>query len=166
MRKPFSKRLGYRSQPKEITVWEDAPENLRHFVLDMAGHMGHGPSAIRYLICSVLHVRPDPSNWSEYPNIWGEAQELVYGCDWFKFYDFVEALYQSLEESANKEYASDEVKERVTTFQNSLNEFFVDGGIGWQMVEGEIVTRGTEAFEANVDTAVEALESAGRVTWK
>jgi hypothetical protein len=35
-KKPFSKRYGYMSQPKEITVWEDAPENLRHFVLDTA----------------------------------------------------------------------------------------------------------------------------------
>jgi len=24
------------------------------------------------------------------PNVWGEAQELTYGCEWFKFYDFVE----------------------------------------------------------------------------
>jgi hypothetical protein len=57
--------------------------------------MGYGPSAILDLICSVLHVRPDPNNWSEYPNVWGEAQDLVYGCDWFKCYDFVEAMYRS-----------------------------------------------------------------------
>ena len=56
-RKPFSKRYGYRSQPKEITVWEDAPENLRHFVLDTAGKVGYGPSAVRNLICSVLHQK-------------------------------------------------------------------------------------------------------------
>jgi hypothetical protein len=33
-KKPFSKRF----------VWEDAPENLRHFVLDTAVEMGFGPS--------------------------------------------------------------------------------------------------------------------------
>jgi hypothetical protein len=84
-KKPFSKRYGYRSKPKEIRVWEGAPENLRHFVLETASEMGYEPSAIRNLICSVVHVRPDPGNWSEYPNVRGEAQELVYGCDWFKF---------------------------------------------------------------------------------
>jgi hypothetical protein len=43
-KKPFSKRFGYHSPPKEITVWEDAPENLRHFVLDTAVEMRFGPS--------------------------------------------------------------------------------------------------------------------------
>jgi AbiJ N-terminal domain 4 len=135
-RKPFSKRHGYSSQSKQITVWEGAPENLRHFVLETAGEMGYGPSAIRNLICSVLHVRPDPSNWSEYPNIWGEAQDLVYGCDWFKFYDFVEEMYRSLANST-----ADNVPERCSQFQDALNEFFIDEGIGWQMVDGEVVTR-------------------------
>jgi hypothetical protein len=62
-RKSFSKRHGHRPQPKEISVWEGAPENLRHFVLETAREMGYGRSAFRDLICSVLHVRPDPSNW-------------------------------------------------------------------------------------------------------
>jgi hypothetical protein len=158
-KKPFSKRHGYRSQPKEIVVWEDAPESLRHFVLEAALDMGCGPSAIRDLICSVLHVRPDPSNWSEYPNIWSEAQQLAYGCQWFKFYDFVEEIYRSLGKSTG-EYD----QERPRLFQDGLNEFFVDEGIGWQMIDGEIVTRGTETFESNVHGAVETLESAGRIT--
>ncbi len=162
-KKPFSKRYGYRSQPKEITVWEGAPESLRHFVLDTVLEIGYGPSAIREFICSVLHVRPDPSNWSEYPNVWGEAEGHVYGCEWFKFYDFVEKVYQGL----SKRWSSDhsrEAAERAQRFQDALNEFFTDEGIGWQMIEGEIVTRGTETFESNVHGAVDVLEAAGRVT--
>jgi hypothetical protein len=158
-RKPFSKRHGYRTQPKQITVWEGAPENLRHFVLETAREMGYGPSAIRNLICSILHVRPDPNNWSEYPNAWGEAQDLIYSCDWFKFYDFVEEMYRSLGNST-----VDNAQERSTHFQDALNEFFVDEGIGWQMIDGEVVTRGTETFESNVHGAVDALEAAGRAT--
>lgn len=53
---------------------------------------------------------------------------------------------------------------RAQQFRDTLNEFFVDEGIGWQMIEGEIVTRGTEAFESNVHGAVDALDSGGRVT--
>ena len=158
-RKPFSKRHGYRSLPKQITIWESAPEKLRHFVLETAREMGYGPSAIRDLVCSVLHVRPDANNWSEYPNVWGEAQDLVYGCDWFKFYDFVEAMYRSIGNSTRGNG-----QERSTHFQEALNEFFVDEGIGWQMIDGELVTRGTETFESNVRGAVEALEEAGRAT--
>ena len=74
--KPFSKRHGYSGQPREITIREDAPESLRHFVLDKAVELGLGPSGLRGIACSVLHVRPEPSNWSEYPNIWGEAEQL------------------------------------------------------------------------------------------
>lgn len=155
-KKPFSKRHGY-TQPKEITVWEDAPESLRHFVLETAVEMGYGPYPLRDAICSVLRTRPDPSNWSEYPNVWGEAEGLAYGCEWFQFYDFMEKVYQGLARNTS-EAAPDK------RFQEALNEFFIDEGIGWQMIDGEIVTRGTETFESNVHGAVEVLEQAGRVT--
>jgi hypothetical protein len=51
---------------------------------------------------------------------------------------------------------------REMRFQHALNEFFVEEGIGWQVIDGEIVTRGTEAFEASIQSAVDALASAGR----
>ncbi len=72
--KPFSNRHGYTGQPREITIREDAPENLRHFVLDKAVELGLGPGGLRDIICSILHVRPNPSNWSAYPNIWARSR--------------------------------------------------------------------------------------------
>src|ERR1039458_8357427 len=69
----FRSAIGYRSQPKDITVWEDAPESLRAFVLDTEVEMGYRPHPLRDAICSVLHTRPSPGNWSEYPNVWGEV---------------------------------------------------------------------------------------------
>ena len=116
-KKPFSKRDGYRSQSKEISVWEDAPESLRHFVLGTAVEMGYGPYPLREAICSVLHVRPDPSNWSEYPNVWGEAEGHVYGCEWFKLYDFVEKVYDGI----SKPWSNDRYNvaaDRAKRFQN------------------------------------------------
>src|SRR6267142_4209945 len=160
-KKPFSKRFGYSSLPKEITVWEDAPEALRHFVLETAVELGCGPSLLRDAICSVLRVRPDPNNWSEYPNIWGEAEGLVHQCDWFKFYDFVEKVYKGL--SLRWSNYGD-AENRAKHFQTVLNELFVDEGIGWQMLDGEIVIRGTEIFESTVHGAINALEATGRMT--
>ena len=125
--------------------------------------MGYGPYPLRDAICSVLRIRPDPSNWSEYPNVWGEAEGLVYGCEWFKFYDFVEKVYDDLSKRRSNEMRK-EAAERTRQFENVFNESCVDEGIGWQMIEGEIVTRGTETFESNIHGAVEALEVAGRVT--
>ena len=49
-------------------------------------------------------------------------------------------------------------------FQQALNDFFTEEGIGWKMADGEIVSRGTEAFEAAVQKASEALENSGRRT--
>jgi hypothetical protein len=156
---PFSKRQGYRSQPKEIAVREGAPENLRQFVLDAARDLGLEPSDLRTLVCSVLHKRPNPGNWSEYPNVWEEVQNLIYGCEWFNVYDLIEKIYRRLG-AGTGEAAS----EGPSQFQTALNEFFVDEGIGWQMVDGQIITRGSQAFEAGLQTAVEVLGETGRLT--
>ena len=40
---PFSKRHGFRGEPKEITVREDAPDALRYFVVQTAIELGALP---------------------------------------------------------------------------------------------------------------------------
>ena len=149
---PFSKRHGFRGDPKEITVREDAPEPLRYFVVQTAIDSGLSPSFLRRLLCRVLRTTPDPSNWSEYPNIWDEIQSLIRGCDWFKVYDFVEALQANFAQRYDNSFA------------DAVNEFFVDEGIGWQLVDGQILTRGPEAFETIVTEATAALETSKRPT--
>jgi hypothetical protein len=114
---------------------------------------------LRTAICRVLGVRPDPSNWSEYPNIWGEAQDLTYGCEWFRFYDIVEALYASFARNDGQSGLQD-----ARRFAEAVNGFFVEEGIGWRLVEGEIVTRGPEGFETIVKDATAALEASARPT--
>ena len=59
---PFSKRNRY-SAAKEIIIREDAPKNLRYFVLQTAEDLDWGPSALRDVVCRVLHVPPDAGNW-------------------------------------------------------------------------------------------------------
>jgi len=160
-RKPFSKRHGYAIQPREITIREDAPDNLRQFVLGTARELGLGPHALREDACAVLHVRADPNNWSEYPNVWEEVQELIHNCNWFRVYDFIERVWQRFHEMDEDEPRK---SKRAGEFERELNEFFNEEGIGWQMVDGEIVTRGTEAFEAVLKQAGQALNKAGRTT--
>jgi hypothetical protein len=53
---------------------------------------------------------------------------------------------------------------KAPAFEQAINDFFATKGIGWQLVNGEIVVRGTEAFEATVKTAKTALEDSGRPT--
>lgn len=155
----FSKRNQYAGAGQEITIREDAPEGLRFAVLETARELEWGPSSIRDVVCKVLRVRPDSNNWSEYPNVWHEVQELVYACDWFKVYDIIEALYAAMVRH-DREHASGDAQK----FAAEINSYFVEEGIGWQLVDGQVVTRGTEAFEAVVSKAAKALEKSGRPT--
>ena len=158
---PFSKRNRYSSAAKEITIREDAPENLRYFVLQAATDLDFGPSQLRDVVCRVLRAVPDSSNWSEYPNIWQEVEWLVERCGWYKVYDIIEAIHGRMYKADERYRFSTTVAAR---YSEALNEFFIEEGIGWQLVEGQIVTRGTEAFEAVVTEATAALEASERPT--
>lgn len=149
----FSDRHGYRGTAPEITVREDAPEGLRFAIPLIAQDVGMSPSVMRRTICAVLLIRPDPSNWSEYPNIWGEATDLLENCPWFKVYDIVEAIYAVFAEGFSGEEKN---------FQERLNAYFQENGIGWQMVDGKIVYRGSEIFVDTTREAAVALAQAGR----
>jgi hypothetical protein len=133
-------------------VRESAPEDLRYAVLDEALKVDFGPHALRAVICRVLRKRPDPSNWSEYPNVWDEVQDLVYECEWFRVYDIIEAIADELEAPSRGRY------------RDAMNEFFVERGIGWQVDGVKVVSRGTDAFESSVHLAAAAFAAADRVT--
>jgi hypothetical protein len=162
---PFSKRHGFSGGPKEITVREDAPQNLRYFVLQTAADLGWRPSFLRQVLCRVLRVPPDPNSEKEYPNAWGdpnvweEVQALIYGCDWYKVYDIIEEIYRRF--AASDENSGEE---NARVFAEEVNHFFAEEGIGWQLVNGQILTRGTEAFETMVAEAASLLETSERRT--
>ncbi len=48
--------------------------------------------------------------------------------------------------------------------QELINEYFLEAGVGWRLVDGLLESRGAEAFESTVDAAQAALESAGLPT--
>jgi hypothetical protein len=89
-----------------------------------------------------------------YPNVFNEVQDLVGNCPWHKVYDVAEEFYQRLDRDAEKR----------CEFEDRLNEFFIENGIGWAMKEGKIVVRGSEAFSAVPKQAIDALEEAARHT--
>ena len=110
------------------------------------------PKAMRRAVCQVLLVRPDPMNWSEFPNVWEEVNGLIADCCWFEVYDIAEALHVALATS---------YPDGAETFQNRLNQFFREKGIGWQMSDGRIVYRGSETFTETTHEAREVLARAG-----
>jgi hypothetical protein len=154
MAERFSKRLGLsQEQETEITIREDAPQHVREAILIVAEHdLDLSPSTIRSVLCNTLRKIPDSNNWSQYPNIWWECEYLIENCPWYKVYDFVESLYGTLHKS------SDPV--RASVWEKLINECFIEQGVGWHMVEGQLESRGPEGFKVAVDTARQSLEEA------
>jgi hypothetical protein len=159
LEQPFSRRHGF-TRAKDITIWEDAPETLRHFVAQTAIDLGWRPSRLLDVLYRMfrvpLHQRfRGPSVLNDEESI----KSLINRCDWFKVYDLIEMLYAGF--SRINELRRED---NATVFSDEINEFFIAEGIGWQLVDGKIVTRGTEAFEAVVTEATTVLETSQRPT--
>ncbi len=148
----FSQRHGY-GREEEITVREDAPREVLEGLLCIFDEIGFRSESLRGVVCRVVKRQPDLNNYS-YSDVWQEVQDLVFECKWFRVYDIVEAVHEAL--------ASD--PELVSKFESAVNQYFSEEGVGWQLQDGEIRTRGSEAFEAAVRLATEEFEAASRPT--
>jgi hypothetical protein len=165
MAERFSRRHGYNPPEPEITVQHDAPEDLRSAVVDIAYDCGFAPTPLRQLVCRALRIAPDRNNWSEFPNVDGELRGYLQDCAWYKVYDVIEAIYERLHVSGRQITGSrNEAVLASNFFQDEINIFFREHGIGWQLMEGRIEVRGPETFQEVVHGAHAALQEAGKMT--
>ena len=151
----FSERHGLPDEEPDITVRHDAPPKFRGFLPDIAFKQGLTPQPLRSIVCDVLMVEKDSSNWSEYPNIYDEIKEHLNECPWYEVYDICEAIYASLENMESH---------KAMKFEEFLNKYFRKNGIGWKMETGLIDIRGSHSFEDTLKTAHRALESSSLTT--
>lgn len=159
----FSKRNQFRPAAPPATIWDDAPEDFRHAVLQVAvDDCGLSPDVLREILCKVLRKRPNPSNWSTYPNIWDEVQTLMTRCEWYRVFDIIEAIHGNIERNNNS------IRRGLTrnsdVFSEEVNELLVEFGIAWKLTDGIVQARGEESFEAMIKNADTALDSAGKST--
>lgn len=158
MKDTFSKRHGFASvQEAEITVREDAPDNLRGYIVQLSYDSGLKPSDLRSILCKALKKQPDRDNWSEFPNVDWEVNNLLEDCKWYKVYDIIERIIGDL---GQRNYST----EGYEYFHTELNEYFVENGIGWKLADGQIEIRGPESFEVIVKNARDAQRGSGHVT--
>lgn len=150
----FSSRNKYKSKEVPITTREEAPVELQEFLIQTAYHFGLSPKPLRKIVCRVLRKSPDQNNWTDFPNIDTEINDLLNECEWFYVYDLIEELHENL---------SGENKEQ---FSEDVNQFFRANGIGWQLTEGKIEYRGNDDFEALRAKAVKVLDDANKGTSK
>jgi hypothetical protein len=106
------------------------------------------------IVCSVLKTQPEGTE-----DAWGQVERLMSSCEWFHVYDVIEAFYAGTVKSGGPLFQA-----YADMYEQAMNECFEDEGVGWQLANGEIVTRGPEAFEAAVHGASGALETARRLT--
>lgn len=144
----FSKKHGHSVKKKEITIREEAPQELREFIIQTIYAFSHNPTFLRKFICLVLRKTPNSDNWSNYPNIDNEVNELINDCEWFYVYDIIEEFANQI----NIKY-----RER---FHEELNDFFKLNGIGWKLNEGIIEFRGDVVFEETIEKVEKTLSTA------
>ena len=155
MKERFSRRHGFEEPDAEITVRNDAPSDLRAVIIDLANECGLEPTPMRRIVCRVLGTAPDSYNWSDYPNVDNEVRELLSDCNWYLVYDTIEEIYKTLSGRNFRSFGD---------FEQEINYYFRKRGIGWQLVEGRVEVRGSEAFEESVQGALDVLEDTGRRT--
>ena len=155
-RQPFSKRHGHTASDPEITIWEDAPGGVRFTVIEAARRLGRlSPSTLRRIVCRVLRVPPDLNNWTEFPNVENEVQELVNGCAWYRVYDIAEAIAEHIYDGDSEYYEA---------FSSEVNECLRETGVGWQLKDRLVQARGSDAHERLLVAASEAMKASGLTT--
>ena len=157
----FSQRHGFEQPDAPITIRSEAPDWLRSFVVRLAYDSGFGPSALREMLCELLLESPDPSNWSEFPNVDNEVRGLMSQAEWFRVYDFIELICEQLAKPGGMPGFGMN-QDKLDEFAKKLNDAFRRKGVGWQLVDGHIEIRGEESFEKSVRTATAVTAESGR----
>jgi hypothetical protein len=156
----FSRRHGYQGGAPAITIREGAPEFFRYEVSTLLMDAFDADTA-RTLVCRTLRVVPDRTNWS-HGNIKSETEALLAKCDWFQVYDVVEAAAAALLAQDGDPFRG--APRKTPNYVKNVNEVLVDCGIGWQLVDGKIITRGDDAFEQTVAHAHQLMNAGLRST--
>ena len=141
----FTNRMGINVSNAEITIRNDAPAFLRNFLLVIMKQYGMGLKKLRDIVCFATKEAPDPNNWGENDFMNSEIQSIIDNCSWYRVYDIIELFYQRLN------------FQQKDQFENEINNYFYEKGIGWKIKGGQIETRGDEIFETDLKDVEETL---------
>lgn len=158
----FSVRHGYVAPHSQtpITIREEAPDEVRVTVLEIMSQFGFDWDDLLDIA-----ARIGKQSWeSSEPRQSGTSSLIQLRClvsqwDWFLLYDFIERIYADIEPwevqgSGRPEH----------DFEERINAYFRHAGVGWQLQDGKITSRGSEAFEVAVHRAIPALKETGLQT--
>jgi hypothetical protein len=166
---PFSERQGY-AKPPAIQFRDELSKNMRWALLRVVLQRIEARQLEQLVerIVDRYGVDPPPSPGFS-PTGEGAVNDVVMyrfdTCPWFHLYDIIEAVQRRLtREDQEQERTAQGGKLQRPRFAREVNGFFSEVGIGWQLLDGKIVTRGDEGFERILATAVEALNDNDKPT--
>lgn len=144
----FIRRYGRGHRRDEQLARDEVPESLKVGLLALVARLrGQGFvtwGAARESICHALRRRPDPSNWSEFPNVHDEVESIVYNSAWDEFYTICEAL----NDACNV----------VRLYEDQLNSLLEEEASPWRVTDGEI----GPAFPEEVEQVLQEASGAAQ----
>jgi len=177
----FSQRQGY-NEPREIEFRDSLPTRLRVPILEiLKDHLN-----ARFLMERITAIL-DPYGITPLPRykepftvpVEGDIQgrvtveesspdqvalrRVLLGCEWFQVYDILEDIFGQLR-FYEEEVDGPGEDTRSYPLQKKINEYFEYAGIGWKMVNGQMIARQDEADETAIQEAISELEQGGRPT--
>jgi hypothetical protein len=149
MSNSFSERHGIQEPEIPITVRADAPIQFRNILWTLALKAGANIPRLADVILSKIF----------YPNYNAQiplallAQDALSTCPWNEVYDAAEHIYTCLKQFGD-----------ASQFERDMNTYLRRSGIGWQMIDGIIETRGSDSLESTIHAAADAMRDSGRLT--
>jgi len=122
-------------------------------VLELGERAGLSSGEFEDIVRRALRRLPS-GDWTP-SYIWENVVSDIRQCEWFKIYDIIEAIYA---------YFVERRPDAAREFEESINQYFRETGIGWMLTEGMIEVRGADSFEVTVRGAISSLEASGRPT--
>lgn len=138
----FSKIFAFHT-PKDIIIWDDAPEEFRLGLYQLIKKCGIKPEAIQEIMSGVFLRRTN--SFPDHFKVWEEFETLILECEWFKVYDVCEAAYKNIYTDIRRDYS------------NRINNLFREFGIGWKFETGKVVVRAKDEMEAYFKKAASTL---------
>jgi hypothetical protein len=166
----FSERQGYVG-PREIVYRDELTYELRQPIIDILRR-----SVSREFLPERIESLFNPYGIDQLPRRDGpmiitedersatdftDAKRVLLACEWYRLYDLLEDVFQRLDFHDQEQRAHNE-EFQAYPFQKRINDYFIHAGIGWQMVNGKISTRGDAAFEQTIAIATAELKASGR----
>lgn len=152
----FSHRLGYiRSAKIRPESPSEVSPAMRNLIVDSAKRWGLSSVALR----NIAWRRLKDDIGEVKTETWINFRRALWAVDWFSVYDIVEAMYAEFDNDYRVP-----APPGALGFEKDINEYLVDQGIPWQLVDGEIITRGDDAFEDTVKTAIAVLKDGAMPT--